>query len=95
MTEKVHLLPEKEKDSLAERIFRNEQVGKLLLSAVNTCRLAALRLLERHNNYYCVTRVVPRNNSFRPFFRDEGFFYFILFLILGGKLNETINRCTN
>ena len=49
--------------------------GKLLLSAANHCRTAALRHNRETANSFAVTRVVPRTEAFVPFLGIEGFFY--------------------
>lgn len=56
----------KERGSLAERTFKCFD-GKLLLSAANHCRAAALWHNRETANSFAVTRVVPRIEAFVPF----------------------------
>ena len=49
------------------------KVGKLLLSAANHCRTAALRHNRETANLFAVTRVVPRIEAFVPFLGMRAF----------------------
>lgn len=65
-----------ERGSLAERTYKYLD-GKLLWSAANHCRTAALRHNRETANSFAVTRVVPRIEAFVPFLGMRAFSVFL------------------